>query len=456
MKAFFLFFFYQIAAKELRDLIKDIEAYENHQNSYLSPLKASKVLSDFSDIEINEEEDETEQQNANADEWKCSLADGWQTRIEKWYNFLESGYSEYHSELLQAGLFDKQKCINALDHFDRDLRSSDDFIDGKLNPAKIMCSSWGYKGGNVFQNGNFLAKYGGKQLFPNFPGMPTQCYFAKKHDSDGQLIYSGAYGWEIEYGGVELLRNIFAYGVKDYRECAAECDAKGQLYNFTETDAEYVNCKNANCGAWGTTGRLGLCYPAQCSPVELVLAREKVTDDQIYAMMMTFLGNNQQENLNLADFSGSWVQRAADVAWLQVPTGVRRFVKFVEPLYRVSKPTIIASAVVLGLYFLFVLGINFFPKMKNSFLAAFHVATNYEGLINTQRPKKAILCLDGIRSLSIWWVVIGHILSQGIAVLENQEEIVLRLKKGDWMKSLVNGMPSGKIISLNLFYLTFS
>jgi len=232
--------------------------------------------------------------------------------------------------------------------------------------------------------------------------------------------------------------------VNDYRQCAAECDAKGEMYNFTETDAEYINCKNTNCGAWGTTGRLGLCYPAQCSPVELVLARDEVSDDQIYAMMMTFLGNNEQENLDLANFSGAWVQRAADVAWLQVPTGVRRLVKFVEPLYRVTKPTIVASAVVLGLYFLLVLGINCFPKMKNPFLAVFHVPSNYEGLLNTQRPKKAISCLDGIRSLSIWWVVIGHILSQGIAVLENQEEIVLHLKKGDWMKSLINGMPSGK------------
>ena len=233
--------------------------------------------------------------------------------------------------------------------------------------------------------------------------------------------------------------------MRDFRTCGAECDAKGQMYNFTEADEEYANCRAANCGLYGQTGRLGLCYPAQCSPVELLLARDEIDDDQLFSMFMTILGNYHNDFLMMNHTSpdDAWVQRSAEVGWVEIPNGVRRLVKFVEPLYRVAKPTIITSSLFLGLYFLFVFVVGSFSPSSNGILKAFHVPTNYASLVNTKRPEKAILCLDGIRSMSIWWVLIGHMISQGIAVLENQEEIQLHLTKGDWMKSIVNALPSG-------------
>ena len=50
-----------------------------------------------------------------------------------------------------------------------------------------------------------------------------------------------------------------------------------------------------------------------------------------------------------------------------------------------------------------------------------------------KRPKKAIACLDGIRSLSIAWVIIGHIISQAASQLGNFSEYYSVFLSGGYM-----------------------
>ena len=44
----------------------------------------------------------------------------------------------------------------------------------------------------------------------------------------------------------------------------------------------------------------------------------------------------------------------------------------------------------------------------NLFLAIFAYQPHWEKLISSKRSSKAIKCIDGIRALSIMWVVLGH------------------------------------------------
>jgi hypothetical protein len=102
----------------------------------------------------------------------------------------------------------------------------------------------------------------------------------------------------------------------------------------------------------------------------------------------------------------------------------------------------IASAVVFCSYAVFLLAVSYFPASKFSVLKAFHVPTNYLSLVDISRPAKAIRCIDGIRVLSIWWVLMGHILTQMWSIEDNISEVSLRLRENSFMRSLINALPS--------------
>jgi hypothetical protein len=197
-----LFLLISLAFGEASDIQKLVERFEKHEKAQAkyNPLGVKK--SDFGDVfdkeEIMEEMsrlDEIEVMNEKADQWKCGLEKGWEDRIKDWYEYASQNQSThilwdgYLSTLLKNADFNEERCISALRAFDDDLRG-DDWINGALNPAKIMCSSWGYKGGELNQPQNFLKKYS-TDGFSNFEAKTTQCYFAKRYDDNGTLLYSG-------------------------------------------------------------------------------------------------------------------------------------------------------------------------------------------------------------------------------------------------------------------------
>lgn len=261
-------------------------------------------------------------------------------RINAWYKYADkiknnhTLWDGYTLALLKNADFDKDRCINALRAFDDDLRG-DDWLNGALNPAKIMCSSWGYKGGELNQPQNFIKKFS-VEAISVFPAKTTQCYFAQRFDNNGDVLYSGQYAHEASFGPLEALRNIVAKGAKDFIECSNECIDKGLEHGFNETSDEVNNCPSTNCGLKFTTGKIGLCYPAQCTPLEILLARRKIPAEKFPELLMTNQGN-YNENMFFMEEEKPWVQRASDVAWVHLNTGITRITKYVEPIYRVTQ-----------------------------------------------------------------------------------------------------------------------
>ena len=132
------------------------------------------------------------------------------------------------------------------------------------------------------------------------------------------------------------MRNIIALGVEDYLNCTKQCIEKGTELGFNETSDEFSSCPSTNCGLRLTTGKIGLCYPAQCTPIEILLARKNIPARKFDEVFMTNQGN-YNENWFFTDEEEPWVNRASDVAWIKLTAGITRIVKFVEPIYRVPK-----------------------------------------------------------------------------------------------------------------------
>ena len=89
------------------------------------------------------------------------------------------------------------------------------------------------------------------------------------------------------------------------------------------------------------------------------------------------------------------------------------------------------------------LSVSYFPKSDFQLLAAFHLPTHYQSMVSTSRPAKAIQCIDGIRVLSIWWVLMGHILTQIWSLEDNLAEVSLRLRDDShFLTAIVNALPS--------------
>ena len=51
---------------------------------------------------------------------------------------------------------------------------------------------------------------------------------------------------------------------------------------------------------------------------------------------------------------------------------------------------------------------------ENLFVTVFAYQKPWDKLISTKRSQKAIKCIDGIRALSMMWVMIGHLYTIGI------------------------------------------
>lgn len=47
-------------------------------------------------------------------------------------------------------------------------------------------------------------------------------------------------------------------------------------------------------------------------------------------------------------------------------------------------------------------------------LRCFSLQRNISAVMSTEMPKGAIKPLSGIRAISMWWIILGHILLQGM------------------------------------------
>ena len=71
-----------------------------------------------------------------------------------------------------------------------------------------------------------------------------------------------------------------------------------------------------------------------------------------------------------------------------------------------------------------------FKKSSSNIIRFFAVQDRIEKLFTIKRSKKAIKCLDGIRSMSITWVIIGHIVGQNQLMEQNLSEVITKIKSG--------------------------
>lgn len=122
-------------------------------------------------------------------------------------------------------------------------------------------------------------------------------------------------------------------------------------------------------------------------------------------------------------------------------TGPIQMAKPTSPLYRVTSYNFVIFTLLFGGWILLVLLCTFHHQItnsKNDYIGALSVKTHYDNLFQIKRSKKVIKCIDGIRSLSIFWVVIGHIIGKMLYVFSNTPQLFEQVKDG-FMISVYTG-----------------
>ena len=75
---------------------------------------------------------------------------------------------------------------------------------------------------------------------------------------------------------------------------------------------------------------------------------------------------------------------------------------------------------------------NNLSENNNTFcLKVFAYQPHWAKVCSSKRSKKAIKCLDGIRTISTFWVMLGHFYMQ-IALTRNSEKAISQMKNGDY------------------------
>ena len=115
---------------------------------------------------------------------------------------------------------------------------------------------------------------------------------------------------------------------------------------------------------------------------------------------------------------------------------------FTEPkLDRVYLPTFLSFVIFCGVWILLVAAASFkyaknveneFAESNNTFcLKVFAYQHHWAKVCSSKRSKKAIKCLDGIRTISTLWVMLGHWYIQ-IAFTRNSEKAMSQMKNGEY------------------------
>ena len=115
---------------------------------------------------------------------------------------------------------------------------------------------------------------------------------------------------------------------------------------------------------------------------------------------------------------------------------------YTEPkLNRVYLPTFLSFVIFCGVWILLV-GAASFKYAKNVenelaesnntfFMKVFAYQPHWAKVCSSKRSKKAIKCLDGIRTISTFWVMLGHFY-MNTALSRNSEKAVSQMKNGEY------------------------
>jgi len=76
-----------------------------------------------------------------------------------------------------------------------------------------------------------------------------------------------------------------------------------------------------------------------------------------------------------------------------------------------------------------------------SFLLCFSVIKNTKAILNTDVPKGSITALNGMRTISITWVILGHCLAFGISFVDDVLNVFTWIRRFS-MQAIINASPS--------------
>ena len=104
-----------------------------------------------------------------------------------------------------------------------------------------------------------------------------------------------------------------------------------------------------------------------------------------------------------------------------------------NPLYRVRSYNFVTFVVMVGAWIVLIISITInheITKSENKYVKALSLRTHYDRLFTINRSKKVIKCIDGIRSLSLFWVIIGHAVSQNLVPTSNIAQLLRKMQNG--------------------------
>ena len=105
-------------------------------------------------------------------------------------------------------------------------------------------------------------------LKPAHWGLITSCRDILKSDADGNVVYKGAW-FRVRKFDFGILAAIAENGIEGVQKC----------YNDCLTDDDTGSCLLFSCRlGLHFNGDMGSCYPARCSPAEILIATVDGTD----------------------------------------------------------------------------------------------------------------------------------------------------------------------------------
>ena len=97
-------------------------------------------------------------------------------------------------------------------------------------------------------------------------------------------------------------------------------------------------------------------------------------------------------------------------------------------------PTFVSYCVFMGVMILLILigSIRFKDSENDSFNSIFAPQLHWKRLTATTRSRKVIKCIDGIRSFSMFWVLLGHYYTTVALNADNNNLVFEQMKTGRW------------------------
>ena len=169
----------------------------------------------------------------------------------------------------------------------------------------------------------------------------------------------------------------------------------------------------------------GVCYPDTCTAPEILILQSNVPNVTNIIDYVPKSNNGQK-----------WTEKA-------IATTLRMQIeKFTPVMDRVYKPTLIGYCCFMGFMILAILVASILLRngSKNLFTDIFAYQNHWAKLLNMKRPSKAVKSIDGVRAISMSWVMIAHLYTQ-LAVLGDSRNVVDALKNGE-MGFITGGTPS--------------